>query len=297
VEKIASQDFITVQLNDRVDDLRLQLMHAKYPVGFVLYSEGRVAGVVTKSNLLLPSPVKLILVDHNELSQAVPGADKVEILEVVDHHRLGNFHTDRPIRFVNQPVGSTCSVVATLYRQAGLDPEPEYAGLLLAGLLSDTVILKSPTSTTIDQTLSEWLGRLAGRDPHQFGKQIFQAGSSLAGYASAADLIQADFKEFSAGDQRFGIGQVEVVSFAEFYELKADIDTELQRLRRERSLAMIGLLVTDIVQGGSVLLAHGSRDLPYAIGYPSLESNLYELKGVLSRKKQLVPHLLKVLGA
>ncbi len=297
VEKIASQDFITVQLTDRVDDLRLKLMHAKDPGGLVLDSEGRVVGVVTKSNLLLPSPVKLILVDHNELSQAVPGADKVEILEVVDHHRLGNFHTDRPIRFVNQPVGSTCSVVATLYRQAGLDPEPEYAGLLLAGLLSDTVILKSPTSTAIDQTLSEWLGRLAGRDPHQFGKQIFQAGSSLAGYATSADLIQADFKEFSAADQRFGIGQVEVVSFAEFYELKADIDTELQRLRRERSLAMIGLLVTDIVQGGSVLLAHGSRDLPYAIGYPSLESNLYELKGVLSRKKQLVPHLLKVLGA
>ncbi len=297
VEKLAAEDFITVQLSDRVDDLRLQLIHAKDPGALVLDSEGCLVAVVTKSNLLLPSPVKLILVDHNELSQAVPGADKVEILEVVDHHRLGNFHTDRPIRFVNQPVGSTCSVVATLYRQAGLDPEPEYAGLLLAGLLSDTVILKSPTSTAIDQELSEWLGKLAGRDPQQFGKQIFQAGSSLAGYASPADLIQADFKEFSAGDQRFGIGQVEVVSFAEFYELKADIDAELQRLRREKGLAMIGLLVTDIVQGGSVLLAHGSRELPYAIGYPSLERNLYELKGVLSRKKQLVPHLLKVLGA
>lgn len=296
VDRIAVRDFATVQLGDLVDDLRLKLLHARDPGVLVLNEDGAVAGVATKSNLLLPSPVKLILVDHNELSQAVPGAEKVEILEVVDHHRLGNFHTDKPIRFINQPIGSTCSVVATLYRQAGIDPEADYAALLLAGLLSDTVILKSPTTTAMDHDLAAWLGTLAGRDPGEFGSQIFMAGSSLSGYSTTAELIQADFKEFGSGERRFGIGQVEVVSFGEFFERKGDIDRELRRLKNEKGLLMIGLLVTDIVQGGSLLLAHGSRDLPYAIGYPAIEPNLYELKGVLSRKKQLVPHLLKVLG-
>ncbi|PLX83139.1 MAG: inorganic diphosphatase [Desulfuromonas sp.] len=296
VEKVAIRDFVAVQLGDRVEELRLKLMHAKDPGALVLDSNGAVAAVATKSNLLLPSPVKLILVDHNELSQAVSGADKVDILEVVDHHRLGNFHTDRPIRFVNQPIGSTCSVVATLYRQAGLEPEPDQATLLLAGLLSDTVILKSPTCTAIDRELAVWLGQLAGRDPQQFGTELFQAGSSLTGYRSMSALIQADFKEFGAGDQKVGIGQVEVVSFDEFYQLKDDIESELLRLKEEKHLALIGLLVTDIVEGGSLFLAHGGQELPYAIGYPSLEPNLYELKGVLSRKKQLMPHLLKVMG-
>jgi manganese-dependent inorganic pyrophosphatase len=282
-------------LDERMDDLRVKLLHAKDPGVVVLDGEGRVAGVATKSNLLRSSPVKLILVDHNELSQAVAGADKVEILEVVDHHRLGNFHTDTPIRFINQPLGSTCTVIATLYRQGGVVPEPAIAGLMLAGLLSDTVMLKSPTTTDVDREIAAWLGELSGLDPLDFGRRIFAAGSTLADYPSVRQLLLADFKEYRAGESSFGIGQVEVVSFHEFLAMKEEISSALLALRQERGLEMAGLLVTDIVQETSLLLALGGRELSYLIEYPRVDENLYELKGVLSRKKQLVPHLLKIL--
>jgi manganese-dependent inorganic pyrophosphatase len=219
----------------------------------------------------------------------------VEILEVIDHHRLGNFHTDHPIRFINQPLGSTCTLVATLYRQSGSEPDPATAGLMLAGLLSDTVILKSPTATPTDREMAEWLAERAGLDYQEFGRRIFAAGSALAAYPSVRDLILGDFKEYTAGERSFGVGQVEVVSFHEFHAMKASIAASLEELRQERRLDVAGLLVTDIVQETSLLLALGAKELPYLIGYPQTEENLFELKGVLSRKKQLVPHLLKAL--
>ncbi len=285
----------TVSLLDSREDLRLKLLYGGCPGVMVLDNGGRVVAVATKSDLLVETPVKLILVDHNELSQAVPGAERVDILEVIDHHRLGNFHTERPIRFINQPLGSTCSLVATLYRQAGLQPERDCAGLLLAGLLSDTVLLKSPTTTETDRELAQWLGDLAHLDPQSFGKEMFAAGSVLSAYETMEDLILSDFKEYRAGERLFGVGQVEVVGFEEFYGVKQQLAEELVRLKQSRGMAASGLLVTDIVREMSLLLAVGEADLPYRIGYPELEPGLYELQGVLSRKKQLVPHLLKVL--
>jgi manganese-dependent inorganic pyrophosphatase len=295
VHCLMEQDVPTVGLHDSLDQLRLKLLHGKVPGMMVLDGTGRVAAVATKSSLLIESPVKLVLVDHNELSQAVTGADRVDILEVIDHHRLGNFHTDAPIRFINQPVGSTCTVVAGLHRQAGLEPDPVCAGLLLAGLLSDTVILRSPTTTDIDRETAGWLGRMAGLDPQEFGQGMFAAGSVLSAYPSIRDLLLADFKEYQAGDRLFGVGQVEVVGFEEFHRVKEKIAEELAALRLSRNMTAAGLLVTDIVHETSLLLAVGDEELPYLIGYPECEPGLYELKGVLSRKKQLVPHLLKVL--
>ncbi len=295
VHCLMKSDFGSVGLDERLDDLRLKLLHSSDPGVVVLDGDGKIAAVATKSNLLAASPVKLILVDHNELSQAVAGADKVDILEVVDHHRLGNFHTNLPIRFINQPLGSTCTVVATLYRQAGLTPEPATAGLMLAGLLSDTVILKSPTTTETDREICRWLSDLSGLDPAEFGRRIFAAGSALGAHPSVRQLILTDFKEYEAGENPFGIGQVEVINFQEFHAMKGAIAAGLEKIKEERGLAMAGLLVTDIVQETSLLLAIGGKEFPYLIGYPQAEENLYELKNVLSRKKQLVPHLLKVL--
>lgn len=295
VGSLMNQNFQSVGLQDLLDDLRLKLLHTQDPGVAVLDGDGKVAAVATKSNLLASSPIKLILVDHNELSQAVAGADKVEVLEVVDHHRLGNFHTETPIRFINQPLGSTCTVVATLYRQAGIVPDCATAGLMLAGLLSDTVILKSPTTTDIDRDIAKWLGELSRLDPQEFGRRIFSAGSALGAYPSVRQLILADFKEYGAGDRSFGIGQVEVVSFHEFHAMKEEIATGLAAIREERRLDMVGLLITDIVQETSLFLVSGGKEIPYIIGYPQVEENLFELHGVLSRKKQLIPHLLKVL--
>lgn len=294
VGELAEKNFLQVAPNDLLDELRLKLLHSKNPGAIVVSPDERVWGIATKSHLIKSSPVKLMLVDHNELSQAVPGAEKVEILEVVDHHRLGNFHTDTPIRFINQPLGSTCSLVATLYQQAGIDPARKIAGLLLAGLLSDTVILKSPTTTEIDRQLVPWLESKAGLDHLEFGGEIFASGSLMASGAAARDLLLTDFKEYTAGEHLLGLGQVEVVNFHSFHQRHAELQAELDALRAEKGYELAALLVTDIVMETSLLLTAGPSELPYIIGYPQEAKNLYRLKGVLSRKKQLVPHLMKV---
>jgi manganese-dependent inorganic pyrophosphatase len=294
VYHLAESGIPTAFPDDRLDEVRKTLMRSTTPGVMVLDDEGKVCGVATKSNLLRPSSVKLVLVDHNELSQAVPGAEQVDILEVIDHHRLGNFHTEAPIRFINQPLGSTCSVVATLYRQSGFTPESKVAALLLSGLLSDTVLLKSPTTTDLDRELVAWLEKSSGLDAMLFGRQLFAAGSTLAAYPSIQELLTADFKEYEVDERRFGIGQVEVVTFQEFVERREEIIRGLDSLVASRSLSLAGLLVTDIVQQNSQFIARGEKDLVSAIDYPMIEAGLFDLKGVLSRKKQLLPHLLRV---
>ena len=291
---LAESDFMVVKPNDLLEDLRLKLTHGKQSGAVVCSADGLVAGIATKSHLIKNSPIKLVLVDHNELSQAVPGADKVEIIEVIDHHRLGNFHTDLPIRFINQPLGSTCSLVSTLYQQAGIKPEKKIAGLLLAGLLSDTVILKSPTTTDIDRKLVPWLEKYSELDHQSFGSRLFSAGSPMASGAPARKLIFTDFKEYGVSHGLLGLGQVEVVNFHSFHQRQDELMLELQKIRKEKGYELAALLVTDIVMETSLLLTAGSSELPYIIGYPQQADNIYRLEGVLSRKKQLVPHLLKV---
>ena len=291
---LAEEDYPVVKPTDLLEDLRIKLSHGKHSGAVVNSPTGEVVGLATKSHLIKSSPLKLILVDHNELSQAVPGADKVEITEVIDHHRLGNFHTDLPIRFVNQPLGSTCSLVATLYQQAGIEPNAKIAGLMLAGLLSDTVIMRSPTATIVDRQLIPWLEKYSKLDHQEFGSQLFAAGSPMASGIAADKLIKMDFKEYSAGAFKLGLGQVEVVSFHSFYSRQDELMSELYKIRAEKGYELAALLVTDIVLGNSLLLTAGSSNLPFIIGYPQEADNLYRLKGVLSRKKQLLPHLLKV---
>ncbi len=294
VGALVENDYIVTGRSELLEDLRVKLVHSEYPGAIVLDDSGSVCGVATKSHLIKSSPVKLILVDHNELSQAVPGADKVEIVEVIDHHRLGNFHTDTPIRFINQPLGSTCSLVANLYKYAGVEPEKKVAGLLLAGLLSDTVILKSPTTTDVDRQLIPWLEELSGLNHTVFGKELFAAGSKMASGVPVRDLLLNDFKEYKVGDHSLGLGQVEVVSFHSSHQRHEELYEELKTIHSENGYELVALLVTDIVMETSLLLTVGPAELPYVIGYPQVGDNLYKLNGVLSRKKQLVPHLFKV---
>jgi manganese-dependent inorganic pyrophosphatase len=296
VGHLAQTDYVTLHEEDRLEQLKVSLMHSSVPGVLVLNDRGDLLSVATKSNLFTPSRRKLILVDHNELSQAVAGADKVEIIEIVDHHRLGNLQTDKPIQFINKPLGSTCTLVATLYQQAGIDPEPAIAGVMLAGLLSDTIVLKSPTTTDIDRQIAFWLGQHSGLDAYEFGQRIFSSSSAISAYDTLADVITSDFKVFQAGSYEFGIGQVEVVSFHEFLDRRQALATELEQVRKHKGLAITGLLVTDIVAGDSMLLIAAEDGMAFAMGYPQREGNLYELKGVLSRKKQLIPHLLRVLS-
>ena len=286
-----------VGVAEPLEHLRLKLLHSGEPAVVVVEEDGTVAGVATKSSLLAPLPYALILVDHNELAQAVPGAEVVEILEVIDHHKLGNPATNQPITFMVAPVGSTCTVVASLYRERGVEPESRIAALLLAGILTDTVILKSPTTTARDRELVAWLEVRAGLDHAEFGRDIFSSCSGFSAYESPEKAIRADFKQFTAGDTVFGIGPVEVVGFDEFFALRDSLRDSLKRVKEEERLAMAGLMVTDIYTESTLFLVEGKNELAHVMGYPQLEPHLYELKGVMSRKKQMVPHLLKVLGA
>ena len=288
--------FEKVSVGEPLEHLRLKLLHSGEPAVVAIEEDDTIAGVATKSSLLTPVPYALILVDHNELAQAVPGAEAVEILEVIDHHKLGNPPTNQPITFMAAPVGSTCTVVATLYRERGLEPDKKIAALLLAGILSDTVILKSPTTTSRDRELVVWLEARSGLDHLAFGRDIFMSCSGFSAHGSAENAVRSDFKHFSCADVVFGVGQVEVVGFDEFFEYKDELRIVLRQIKEKDGLALAGLMVTDIYSETTLFLAEGKNEIAHVMGYPQIESHLYELKGVMSRKKQMVPHLLKVFG-
>ena len=291
----AESSFERIGVGEPLGHLRLKLLHSGEPAVIAVEEDGTLAGVATKSSLLAPIPSALILVDHNELGQAVHGADELEVREVIDHHKLGNSHTNQPVTFITAPVGSTCTLVAGIYRQEGVEPSPTIAALLLAGILSDTVILKSPTTTDRDRETARWLERLAGLDHQAFGREIFAACSGLSGYGTPEKVISTDFKVFTGSSARFGIGQVEVIGFDEFFAMREELKGALAELKQREGLALAGLMVTDIYTETTLFLVEGKKELAHVMGYPQVEAHLYELKGVMSRKKQMVPHLLQVL--
>ncbi|MGA7827179.1 MAG: putative manganese-dependent inorganic diphosphatase [Geobacteraceae bacterium] len=287
--------FSRIGIGEPFEHLRVRLIQGGESAVIAVEEDGTLAGIATKSSLLEPVPFALILVDHNELGQAVPGAESVEILEVIDHHKLGNPGTTLPIAFMTAPVGSTCTVVAALYRDRGVIPAQKIAALLLAGILSDTVILRSATTTDRDREMVAWVEQIAGLDHREFGREIFTACSGFAPHPSPEEAIRSDFKHFSVGTTMIGIGQVEVVGFDEFHGLKEDLRAALKRVRSEERLPLAGLMITDIYTETTLFLVEGMNQIAHVMGYPQLEPHLYELKGVMSRKKQLIPHLLKVL--
>lgn len=296
VALFAEQKYASISTGEPLTHLRQKLLTSGEAAVLVLEEDGTLAGVATKSSLLAPLPYALILVDHNEPGQAVPGADTVEILEVIDHHKLGNSHTMAPIDFITAPVGSTCTLVACRYRESGIDPDRTIAALLLAGILSDTVILKSPTTTASDRSAVAWLEKLAGVDAGEFGREIFAASSSLKNYGSAERAVNADFKLFRHEKHAIGVGQVEVVGFDEFHEMKGELLAALGEVKRRDNLFIAGLMVTDIATETTLFLVEGHTRIAHVMEYPQLEPHLYELKNVMSRKKQMIPHLLKILG-
>jgi manganese-dependent inorganic pyrophosphatase len=296
VHLLADPKFSTIGVWETVRNLRKKMLATGEAAIFAVDEEGFLAGVATKSSLMARNPYSLILVDHNELGQAVPGAEAVEILEVIDHHKLGNSHTISPISFTTLPVGSTCTLVARCYREQGVEPDKAMAALLLAGILSDTVILKSPTTTDIDRDAVQWLEPRAGLSATAFGTDIFAASSSLRNYGSAERIVEADFKLFSHEGKTIGVGQVEVVGFAEFHGMKEELLAELAALKKRDRLFIAGLMVTDITTETTLFLVEGHTRIAHVMEYPQVEPHLYELKNVMSRKKQMVPHLLKILG-
>jgi len=263
--------------------------------GFIVTDdEGVIRGVITRLNFLNQAQFQVVLVDHNELSQAIDGAEHAEIVEVIDHHRLGSRSTELPITFINRVVGSTCTIVADMYRSRGIKPEPKIAGMMLSAILSDTVILKSPTTTGLDQDIAGWLAEIAEVEIETYGEQMFAAGSELSSTPSEA-IIRQDQKIYDESGFKFAVSQIEMVGFKSFHERSTDLASALSDSRERLGCDFACLLVTDITRETSLLLFSGAARVAGAIQYPKAGSGTYEMHGMLSRKKQLLPYILDVL--
>ncbi len=281
---------------EKLGVIRRRIIQSNALIYHVIDEDARLVGVFSKSDILKPVRTRLVLVDHNELSQAVDGANEVEIAEVVDHHRLGNPHTAQPILFLNRPLGSTCSIVADMFRTAGLTPSPQIAGLMMCGIISDTLLLQSPTTTPLDVSLLAWLTRIADADPRALADMIFNAGSVLSTLSPDA-AVRADCKLYNEGDKRFSVAQVEELGFNNFWKCSDNLLEALERYRRENGLYFTCLLVTDIDTQGSLLLVRGDPDILQGITYsPKTPPFIFDLPGIVSRKKQLMPFLAGLLN-
>lgn len=295
VERMIERDVRTFKPDTLLEEARRIAAESSAFVFPVLDEGGGLVGILSKSDFIKPIQRQLILVDHNELSQAVHGASEVPIIEILDHHKLGGFASDTPILFWNNPVGSTSTLVSLAYQQAGVPIPGPIAGILMAGLISDTLNLTSPTATPVDRMILEHLAKTAGCDPTQLAEQIFSVGSPLLTMAPE-QAINADCKPYEEDGQRFTVAQIEELSFSHFPEKKAALLDALEAHRSREGLLFATLLVTDINTQNSLLLVRGAEPYLRTIDYPERETFVWELDGVVSRKKQLLPYLIGRFG-
>lgn len=284
---------------DQIESVKRRIANSNDPLYMVTNEKKDLLGVFSKSDILRPSNTRIALVDHNELGQAVSGAEQVQITEILDHHRLGNIPTDQPILFINRPVGSTCSIVADLFRAKSLTPTPGIAGVMMAGIISDTLYLNSPTTTALEGELLDWLSPIAGIQAAELAELIFSSGSVIINH-TAEEVVCSDCKSYSDGDISYSVSQIEELGFDNFWKHEDALDEALEAYRKKEELLFSFLLVTDINTQDSLLIVAGSDELKSQINYPQHgQNNIYDLPGIVSRKKQLIPYistLLKTMG-
>ncbi|MCS7008931.1 MAG: DRTGG domain-containing protein, partial [Chthoniobacterales bacterium] len=261
----------------------------------VVDSNGVLVGILSKSDFLKPVPRQLILVDHNELGQAVNGAEHIPIVEILDHHRISTIITDSPILFINRPVGSTSTIIAMCYEQASVAIPKPIAGILMCGIISDTLNLTSPTTTDTDRYIMKLLESITGQNPTDLANEIFSVGSPLL-TMSAEAAITADMKPYEEHGKRFSIAQIEELTFSHFWEKADQLLEKLEDFRHTNQFFFSALLVTDVNSQNSLLLLRGPNSFTKLIDYPEIQKNLWRLDGVVSRKKQLLPYLCSLLS-
>lgn len=293
--KMLQSKFTTLQADMPLRDAKVDVTMSSQFAFPVLGPDGRLEGILSKSDFLKPVPHQLILVDHNELSQAVNGADEIPVVEILDHHRIGVAPTHQPILFLNRPVGSTCTIVAGCYQQAGVPIPKNVAGLLMCGLISDTLNLTSPTTTDVDRQVMEQLARISGVKPSDLASEIFSVGSPLL-TMSSKQAITADCKEYAERGYRFSVSQIEELSFSHLSEKRDGLLAALEACRLSNNYFFSTLLVTDVNTQNSVLLLCGPDNFTRLIDFPDEGPGAWKLDGVVSRKKQLLPYLTTLLG-
>lgn len=286
-------EIVCFHLDDYIDDVREVVLKSRYRSYPVLDEKERVVGTLSRYHLLRPRRKQVVLVDHNEFAQSVPGLDQAEILEIIDHHRLADIQTGQPIYVRNEPVGSTNTIIAAMYQEHGVIPSGPMAGLMAAAILSDTVMFKSPTCTKRDISMAQRLARIANVKLDDLGKELF---SSVSPDKPVQELIASDFKEFHIAEQMLGVGQITCLDSLEIMTRKDELLKEMARLRDERHYDMVLLMLTDVLLEGTQLLYVGSDDaIRNAFSVEPKDNTLF-LPGVMSRKKQIIPMLTALWG-
>ncbi|MCI9212560.1 MAG: putative manganese-dependent inorganic diphosphatase [Ruminococcus sp.] len=287
---------VSFKMRDYVDDVKEVMMRNRYRDFPVLDNKGKFLGFISRRRLLNCRKKQVILVDHNEKSQAVNGIEQADVLEIIDHHRLSSIETMGPVFFRNQPVGCTATIVYQMYQENGVKVSSTTAGLLCAAIISDTLMFRSPTCTPLDEQSARKLAELSEVDIEMLAQAMFRAGSNLKG-KTAEEICFLDFKQFTVSDMVFGVGQVNSMSEEELSEIKEKVLPHLEKARENHSLNMIFFMLTNIITESSELLCAGPEAREKLINAFDLRSEMEELhlKGVVSRKKQLVPALVEAL--
>ncbi len=293
---MTKEKIITFDIDDYVDDVKdvmSRVRHRDFPV---VDEEGNYVGMISRRNLLNMQKKQVILVDHNEKSQAVDGIDGAEILEIIDHHRLGSLETISPVLFRNQPLGCTSTIIFQMYREKAVEIPGDIAGLLLSAIISDTLMFRSPTCTAVDRSAAEELANIAGMDIEQLAKNMFRAGSDF-NHKTPEEIFYQDFKKFSAGEYNFGVAQLSAMSREELESIQEKLKEYINTALRENALDMVFVMLTDILEQSTTLIYTGDHaqeiiSQAFSLG-PQKDSFL--LEGVVSRKKQLIPSLMAVM--
>ena len=280
-------------LEDRVDEVREVVLKHRQRCYPILDEKEKVAGVLTRYHLLRPRRKRVVLVDHNEIAQSVPGLEETEILEIIDHHRLADIQTAKPIRVRNEPVGSTNTIIAAMFQERGLMPAPEMAGMMAAAIVSDTVMFKSPTCTDRDIQMARRLARMAGVSLEELGRDVFSV--PVEG-KSAKELLFTDYKEFRIAGQELAVSQITCVDCGPLLGRKDAFFALMEKTAAERKFDLVALMLTDVLQDGSWLLFVGDEDTVRQAFHVQPRDREVFLPGVLSRKKQVIPMLSALWG-
>ena len=288
-----TKDLVCFHLEDRVDEVREQVLKHREPCYPILDDSDKVVGVLTRYHLLRPRRKRVVLVDHNEAAQSVPGLEEAEILEIIDHHRLADIQTSNPITVRNEPVGSTNTIIATMFQDRGLMPSEKMAGLMAAAILSDTVMFKSPTCTSRDIRMAERLARIANVSLDELGKTIFSAS---LGNKSAEELLYTDYKEFHIAGHDLAVAQITCVDSPSMLSRKDEFLTLMRKVAEKESYSVVILMLTDVLLEGTQLIFVGDDDTIQQAFNATPKDNTVFLPKVMSRKKQVIPMLSALWG-
>ena len=288
-----TRDLVCFRLDDRVDDVREEMLKHRDPCYPILDEHDLVVGVLTRYHLLRPRRKRVVLVDHNEASQSVPGLEEAEILAIIDHHRLADIQTTNPIYVRNEPVGSTNTIIANMFQERGLLPSSGMAGMMAAAIISDTVMFKSPTCTDRDRIAAQRMARIANVSLEELGRDIFSASVD---HRAAEDLLFADYKEFHIAGHGLAVAQITCVDSPAMLERKNEFLPLMEKTAKERDFDLVVLMLTDVLLEGTQILYVGDSDVvQQAFGVTPKENTLF-LPQVMSRKKQVIPMLSALWG-